>query len=93
MVTWQPPQIANGIIRGYQVNYFVLGGNGATLVVDTNNTNNTLLTGLSIYTTYTIFVRARTVVLGNNSSFVMVSTDEGGKLYFFMRWDLCIIPT
>eukprot|EP00731_Ephydatia_muelleri_P029842 Em0021g365a len=76
MVTWQLPQTPNGIIRGYQVNYFVTRGNGATSVVDTNVTDSTLLTGLSIYTTYTIFVRAKTVIYGNNSTFVMVATNE-----------------
>ena len=83
MVTWQPPLTPNGIIRGYQVNYFVTGGNGATSVVDTNVTDSTLLTGLSIYTTYTIFVRAKTVIDGNNSTFVMVATNEDGKFVFY----------
>ena len=65
------------------MNYFVTGGNGATSVVDTNVTNSTVLTGLSIYTTYTIFVRAKTVIYGNNSTSVMVSTNEDGKFVFY----------
>ena len=65
------------------MNYFVTRGNGATSVVDTNVTDSTLLTGLSIYTTYTIFVRAKTVIYGNNSTFVMVATNEDGKFVFY----------
>ena len=85
MVTWQPPQSPNGIIRGYQVNYTSSGGTWTTAVVDTNVTNSTLLTGLSIYTTYTIFVKARTVTLGNSSAIVIVSTNEDGKFLFAFR--------
>ena len=59
------------------MNYFVLGGRIET--VDTNNTLSTLLIGLSSYVNYTIFVRARTVNLGMNSTFVMASTNEDGK--------------
>ena len=82
MVTWQPPQSPNGIIRGYQVNYTSSGGTWTIVEVDTNVTNSTLLTGLSIYTTYTIIVKARTVTLGNRSAIVIVSTNEDGKFLF-----------
>ena len=76
MVSWQPPQTPNGIIRGYQVNYFASGGPIET--IETTSTS-TLLTGLSSHTTYTIFVRARTVVLGSSSTLVMTNTKEDGK--------------
>ena len=69
------------------MNYFVTGGNGATSVVDTNVTNSTLLTGLSIYTTYTIFVRAMTVVYGN-STLVDVSTDEGSEFLVIILYSV-----
>ena len=78
VVTWQPPQLPNGIIRGYQVNYTLSGGAGTTSVVNTNVTNSTLLTGLSIYKKYIVFVRALTVTLGNSSFDIMVSTNEDG---------------
>ena len=52
------------------------------VTMDTNNNaTSTNLTGLSIYTTYTIFVRAKTIVLGSNSSSVVVSTDEDSELF------------
>ena len=82
MVTWQPPQSTNGIIRGYQVNYTSSGGTWTTSVVDTGVINSIVLTNLSIYTTYTIFVRARTVTLGNSSTSIFVSTNEDGKFLF-----------
>ena len=63
------------------MNYTLSGGAGTTSVVNTNVTNSTLLTGLSIYTKYTTFVRALTVTLGNSSSTVMVSTNEDGMFY------------
>lgn len=39
----------------------------------------TNVTGLEIYTNYTLFVRARTVVLGNESERVTVVTEEDRK--------------
>ena len=69
------------------MNYFVTGGNGATSVVDTNVTDSTVLTNLSIYTTYTIFVRARTVVFGN-STLVDVSTDEGSEFLVILLYSV-----
>ena len=75
MVTWQPPLSPNGIIRSYQVSYLANGGT-SLVTNDTGVVTSTLLTGLSIYTTYTIFVKARTITLGNNSTTIIVSTDE-----------------
>ena len=60
------------------MNYTLSGGAGTTSVVNTNDTNSTLLTGLSIYKEYIIFVRAITVTLGNSSSSVMATTNEDG---------------
>ena len=87
MVTWQPPQFRNGIIRGYQVNYTVSGGAGTTSVMNTNVTNSTLLTGLSINKEYIIYVRAMTVTLGISSSMVMISTNEDG-MFHVLLYDL-----
>ena len=63
------------------MNYTLSGGVGTTSVVNTNVTNSTLLTGLSIYTKYIVFVKALTVTLGNSSSAIMVSTNEDGMFY------------
>ena len=60
------------------MNYTLTGGAGTTSVVNTNVTNSTLLTGLSIYMEYIIFVRAITVTLGNSSSSVLATTNEDG---------------
>ena len=60
------------------MNYTLSGGAETTSVVNTNVTNSTLLTGLSIYKEYFISVRALTVTLGNSSSDIMVSTNEDG---------------
>ena len=59
------------------MNYFATGGPIETM--DTNNVTSTNLTGLVGYTNYTIFVRARTVILGNSSTIVMITTNEDGK--------------
>ena len=91
MVTWQPPQFPNGIIRGYQVNYTLSGGAGTTSVVNTDVTNSTLLTGLSIYKVYIISVRALTVTLGNSSSTVLVSTNEDGMFYVMIVNDCTLL--
>ena len=61
--------------------YSLSGGAGTSSVVNTNVSNSTLLTGLSVYKEYIISVRAVTVTLGSSSSTVLVSTNEDGMLY------------
>ena len=68
------------------MNYTLSGGAETTSVVDTNVTNSTLLTDLSIYKEYIIFVRAITVTLGNSSSSVMASTNEDGMFYVHLNY-------
>ena len=63
------------------MNYTVSEGPGTTSVMYTNVNNSVLLTGLTIYKDYIIFVRAQTVTFGNSSSTVVVSTNEDGMFY------------
>ena len=70
------------------MNYTLSGGAGTTSVVNTNDTNSTLLTDLSIYKEYIIFVRAITVTLGNSSSSVMATTNEDGMFCVQLKWML-----
>ena len=73
------------------MNYTLSGGTGTTYVVNTNVTNSTILTGLSIYKEYIISVRAMTVTLGNSSSTVFVSTNEDGMLYIIIVNDYTLL--
>ena len=75
------------------MNYTLSGGAGTTSVVNTNVTNSTFLTGLSIYKQYIIFVRALTVTLGNSSSSVMAFTNEDGKFYTKLYDDSIFLST
>ena len=73
-VSWLPPSIRNGIVRSYRV-VFTTGD-------DVNNTITTntsvIITMLERFTAYQIQVFAITVVEGNGSEIVMVTTDEDG---------------
>ena len=69
------------------MNYTLSGGTGTTYVVNTNDSNSTLLSGLSIYTKYIVFVRALTVTLGNSSSTILVSTNEDCMFYVMIAND------
>ena len=81
-VQWDPPLIFNGIIRNYEITYY-----RTSVGISDSQTYNTMegvamatnVTGLEIYTNYTLFVRARTVALGNESETVTVVTEEDRK--------------
>jgi len=73
-ISWLPPSISNGIVRSYRVAF--------TTGDDVNNTITTntsvIITMLERFTIYQIQVFVITVVEGNGSEIVMVTTDEDG---------------
>lgn len=77
-VTWTEPSMPNGIIRGYMITYDRFDEEMLQLNVSTVPTT-ALLTDLDIFTNYTIFVQAFTIVLGERSNLVTVQTNEDGK--------------
>ena len=78
MVTWQSPMIPNGIVRSYRVEFNRTTDN----VVDDITTTNTsvVIVMLEKFTTYQVQVFATTVVEGDGSDIVTVTTDEDSKL-------------
>ena len=80
---WNRPETPNGIIRGYLITYYPTTFNDSTLTVMTQdvagNVTSFVLTGLEIYTTYSISIQGRTVLLGEASTTVNVTTEEDGK--------------
>ena len=80
---WNPPSTPNGIIRGYQITYYKTATVGNPLAVMTQdvagNEPSYELTGLEIYTTYSISIQGRTILLGEASTTVNATTEEDGK--------------
>ena len=78
MITWQSPMILNGIVRSYRVEFTRTTDN----VVDNITTTNTsvVIVMLEKFTTYQVQVFATTVVEGDGSDIVTVTTDEDSEL-------------
>jgi hypothetical protein len=71
----------NGIIRGYQVALFEMNGaSKANVILNEGNSNlRTVISGLSIWTNYTLQVRAFTSIgPGPWCPLQIVTTDEQG---------------
>lgn len=82
LVEWSPPSNPNGVIRGYQIIYAPVNdplGNPLILQNLSSNMTQFEITELNFFTTYTISVKALTIVLGEASDAVNVTTDEDGK--------------
>ena len=82
-ITWDVPEIQNGIIRSYVVFYNTSGEhNGMAGEIDTMDSSTRLLVdSLTPFTEYGVFVAAVTVERGPSSVVVMVRTNESGKLH------------
>ena len=82
-VEWNRPEIPNGIIRGYLITYYKTASIDNPLAVMTQdvagNETSYKLTGLEIYTTYSISIQGRTILLGEASTTVNATTEEDGK--------------
>ena len=91
-VTWNPPSMLNGIITHYEVNYTRNDVIDAALQMTNTPGAATMvqLSDLDIFANYTITVRGFTVALGDASSPVTVTTNEGGKCSgVWLNW--CIV--
>ena len=79
-VTWTKPSMPNGLIRRYIVTYYRTdSGLSDMQEVNITSTTTTQLSGLDIFTNYTIFVEAVTVARGSMSEMVIEMTNEDGK--------------
>ena len=74
-VSWLPPSITNGIVRSYRVVYTTGDVVDNTITMDTS----VIINMLETFTTYQVQVFATTVVEGNGSGIVVVTTDEDGE--------------
>jgi len=78
MVTWQPPTTPNGFVRSYRIEY-----RSGNFTNDINTTNTSIIIKmLKIFTTYRVQVFAITVVEGDGSKIMNVTTNEDGKSIF-----------
>ena len=76
-ITWGVPEFPRGVIEFYQVEYSSVCS-GTTLINTTDNSTDTLLSGLNPFTEYTVNVRAFTVEFGNFSVERSRMTSEDG---------------
>jgi len=76
MVTWEPPITPNGIVRSYRVMYSSGRFNDDIITTITEIVINML----EKFTTYQVQVFATTIVEGDGSEIVLVTTDEDCKL-------------
>ena len=78
-VTWTPPLFRNGIIRRYIITYYITRDGSSTsdsVMIIMGDATMADVTGLMIFTNYSISVVAETVELGDPSETVTVTTDE-----------------
>ena len=81
-VTWTEPSMPNGLIRRYIITYYRTDSgltDSQEVNITSNDTTTAVLSGLDIFTNYTIFVEAVTVATGDMSERVTVMTDEDGE--------------
>ncbi|XP_064396511.1 phosphatidylinositol phosphatase PTPRQ-like isoform X3 [Halichondria panicea] len=77
-VEWAEPSVSNGIITTYLVTYIVTDADESTIqTITTNDIITSLeLTNLTVFTNYSVFVRAATTLVGPPSETVTVVTQE-----------------
>ena len=89
-IEWNPPANPNGIIRGYLITYYKtasVGNNNSPAVMTQDVVGNVIsfeLMDLEIYTTYSISIQGRTILLGEASTIVNATTEEDGKGTIFL---------
>ena len=93
-VTWTAPSMPNGVIRRYIVNYYRSRlGIFDSRQIDVTTGTRVVLSGLDIFTSYSIFVQAFTNVLGRaDSNPVTQRTNEDGQSLNFktvMAFNVC----
>ena len=71
----------NGVIRGYLINYYATDNIDVVLNVTAPGDVLALeFSGLEIFTSYSLFIQALTVELGETSNIVNITTDEDGEI-------------
>ena len=89
MVTWEPPMMPHGIIRLYRIEVTKtednIGSESLILAVNVNGTETSVVIGmLEIFTSYEVQVFAITVLEGEPSNVVVVTTDEDSELLTYV---------
>ena len=87
-VSWNPPNITNGIIRYYTLVY---GRNDSSEIQQLNSTDiTTVVTALDPFRTYVFYVLAFTVELSNRSESDTALTSEAGNIYPLL-YCICVL--
>ena len=94
MVTWEPPMMSHGIIRLYRIEVTKtednVGSQSPSLAVNVTGTETSVVIGmLEIFTSYEVQVFAITVLEGEPSNVVIVTTDEDSELLtYVVTWKI-----
>ena len=75
LLTWSPPQVPNGVIISYQVNYSM---SGQLMTLFLGNTSSYVVSDLEEYTWYTFTILSLTRIGQGPSTSVSARTDIAG---------------
>ena len=80
-VEWMEPDILNGRINSYRISYYETTAGFSSSQTETTPGGTTAfeLSGLSVFTNYSVFVQAMTVLLGPPSETLTAVTQEDGE--------------
>ncbi len=78
VLSWDEPQIPNGIIVSYTLSYNITSGNFST-VIDVLTGRMHTLSGLDAYTYYEVTITAETKVGSGPATSIVVRTSESSK--------------
>ena len=89
MVTWEPPIMSNGIIRLYRIEVTKtedkIGLELPSFSINVTGTETSVVIGmLEVFTSYEVQVFAITVLEGEPSNVVIVTTDEDSELLTYV---------
>ena len=82
---WSPPQVPNGVIIYYQVNYSM---SGQLVTILLGNTSNYVVSDLEEYTWYTFTISSFTRIGQGPSTFVSARTDIAGMAILVLSTNL-----
>ncbi len=78
VLTWEDPQIPNGIIVSYTLSYNITSGN-VSIVIDVLTGRMHTLSGLDAYTYYEVTIMAETEIGSGPATSIVVQTSESSK--------------
>ncbi len=79
VLSWDEPQVSNGIIVSYTVFYNLTGGN-VSIIVDVLSGRRYVVSELVAYTYYEFVITAETKIGSGPTTTIVIQTSESSKL-------------